>query len=120
MKLSIVISICALLYLSGHTLAKSKRRIRVDCRGYGPFCTREYRPLCGSDGVTYNNECLFCAAKRKNCNLVACRRGRCQKFVQQRRLNPWKHWQRKKHLRKQRQQWHPRKQSSSSSSSSSS
>ncbi|XP_031414438.1 double-headed protease inhibitor, submandibular gland-like, partial [Clupea harengus] len=87
MKLSIVISICALLYFSGHTLATSRRRIRVDChqfKSYGSHCPEEYKPLCGSDGVTYANDCKYCAACReKGSRILVRHRGECKEKKQQ-------------------------------------
>lgn len=40
-------------------------------------CSREYRPICASNGRTYNNECLFEIGKCRKTGLLAVKIGRC-------------------------------------------
>lgn len=43
------------------------------------ICPLNYSPLCGSDGVTYPNECHFNCEKLYNFNLIIIKAGKCDK-----------------------------------------
>ncbi|KAG6965331.1 hypothetical protein JG688_00007259 [Phytophthora aleatoria] len=43
------------------------------------LCSRELLRVCGSNGVTYDNECLFEVAQCKNPRVTLKHKGRCHK-----------------------------------------
>merc|ERR1712235_124400 len=53
-------------------------------------CTREYKPVCGSDGKTYPNDCVLkvAACKSENSDLVVAHTGKCDELENYNKVCP--------------------------------
>ncbi|CAD7678875.1 serine protease inhibitor Kazal-type 1 [Vulpes vulpes] len=60
-----LLSALALLSLSGNTRANNMLQRQANCNLKVNGCNKIYNPICGSDGITYANECLLCLENKK-------------------------------------------------------
>uniref|UniRef100_A0A8C0IS04 Kazal-like domain-containing protein n=1 Tax=Chelonoidis abingdonii TaxID=106734 RepID=A0A8C0IS04_CHEAB len=66
-----------------HT-GKCKEKVVIDCSRYQRTkdprkiaCPRIYAPVCGTNGVTYDNECMLCAEILKGATIGLAHKGKC-------------------------------------------
>ncbi|KAK2848693.1 hypothetical protein Q5P01_008527 [Channa striata] len=72
--------ICATVFICVDADDKSRLYRRPSCTGMSmnQACPLNYSPVCGSNGVTYPNECSLCVYRlEKNADILIVKDGAC-------------------------------------------
>uniref|UniRef100_A0A8I6AGI5 Serine peptidase inhibitor, Kazal type 10 n=1 Tax=Rattus norvegicus TaxID=10116 RepID=A0A8I6AGI5_RAT len=62
---AVFINVAIALYSETAFTNLSAHKLQIDCKPYLNFidkCTKEYYPMCATNGQTYCNKCIFCNA----------------------------------------------------------
>ncbi|XP_041845541.1 probable pancreatic secretory proteinase inhibitor [Melanotaenia boesemani] len=80
MLLRTILLICVTVFFSADAEDKSRLYRRPYCVGMSvtQLCPLNYSPVCGSNGVTYPNECSLCVHRlEKNADILITKDGPC-------------------------------------------
>ncbi|KAM4621666.1 putative pancreatic secretory proteinase inhibitor [Polymixia lowei] len=75
-----VFLLCLAVFFSAEAEDKSRLYRRPSCSDMSvtQACPLNYSPVCGSDGVTYPNECALCVHRlERNADILIMKDGRC-------------------------------------------
>lgn len=76
-KVSIVCILVVAAMVAGSYQLDEPKEAQATAEALWCACTREYDPICGSDKVTYANDCNFKCATRRKSALSLVHRGEC-------------------------------------------
>ncbi|XP_029918198.1 serine protease inhibitor Kazal-type 1 [Myripristis murdjan] len=88
--MKLLVLLCSVLLLSLSVLSEDDGSQETDevsqpeqgesgCEHAPKVCTKEYDPVCGSDGITYSTKCSLCQNNRdKKLDVTVAHRGTCE------------------------------------------